>query len=245
MAGISMAILGLSSPAYAVVVFQDNFETAPEVSSAAPLSDSLDADPVATVGTWVMKDRGSGGGDQSEQVTNYGTPGAHSGNNYLRLANTADSQAIANFTAVQTQDVVVDYWINTQQNDARLLMRNSTDGTGNLLSWGATNAGSMTYLDSNGWHVTSVPYQLNVWQHMIATFHFTAGTLDINLDGNIAMGLPMTYDAGPLADFAKVVFVGGGSPPVNVDDIVISVVPEPVGITGLALTALLVKRRRN
>jgi hypothetical protein len=220
---LASATCGIVASASADVIFQDNFEAAPEVSTAAPLSDTLDADPVAPIGTWVVKDRAAGGGAQSEQVTNYSPPGAHGGNNYLRLANTADSQAVANFSAVQTGNVTVDYWINTAQPDCRLVMRNSTDGAGNLLSWGTgANNGFLTYHDGGGWVTSTVPYQLNTWQHMVATFHFDTASYDINLNGNIATDLPMSYDVGPLDNFAKIAFAAGGSPPTYIDDIVIT-----------------------
>jgi hypothetical protein len=214
---------GITGAAQADIIFQDNFESAPEVSTAAPLSDTLDADPVAPIGTWVLKDRAVGGGAQSEQVTNYSPPGAHGGSNYLRLANTGDSQAVANFSAVQTGNVTADFWVNTGQADCRLIMRDSADGAGNLLSWGTgANNGFMTYHDGGGWVVSTVPYTLNTWQHMIATFHIDTASYDINLDGNAVTDLPMAYDAGPLSDFAKLVFAAGSSPPMLIDDVVIT-----------------------
>jgi hypothetical protein len=235
MAGVSMAILGLSSPASAVVVFQDNFETAPEVSSAAPLTDSLDADPVASIGTWVLKDRNGGEG---EQVTNYAPPGAHGGNNYLRLANTGDSQARAILSGSQAGDIVIDSWINTSQFDVRVFTRDAADNIGLFLSWGS---GTLRYHNGSAWTSTNLSLAADTWQHLIVKPHLGSSTYDLTLDGNSET----IAGYGALSEISSVLFAAGGTPPMYVDDVVISTVPEPVGIAGIALSALLVKRRRN
>lgn len=240
MAGVSIAILGLSSSASAVVVFQDNFEGAPEVSSAAPLSDSLDADPVAQVGTWSLKDRNSGGGVASEQVTNYSPPGAHLGNNYLRVANTGDSQARAIFTGSQTGDLFIDSWVNTAQADVRVFTRDAADNIGLFLSWGPS--GTLRYHDGvNGFISTNIPWTADAWQHLVIQTHRTATTYDVTLNG-VTETIP---GFGSLPEFSSVLYAGGGTPPLFVDDVVVSTVPEPVGLAGIALGGILLKRRRN
>ncbi len=213
------------------IFFSDNFETAPEVSTHAPIvfpdipTDDVDADPVAQVGTWWNKDK-TGAGSLSEQVTSYtalGPPviGPRSGNNYLRMQHPQDTEAMATFTAPQTSDVRLDTWIYVPYVSFRIFMEDSAQNYGNLLSWGEGAPGYLTN-HNGGFQATSVPYTLDTWQHLIIDFHIGSASYDVSLDGISETGIPMAFGVGVLSDYSQILFAGGGTPSAYLDDVVIS-----------------------
>ncbi len=219
----------LACAAHGGVVFQDNFETAPQVSTHAPIvyptipTDDVDADPVAQVGTWWNLDK-NGAGSLSEQVTSYtslGPPaiGPHGGSNYLRMQHNQDTEALATFTAPQTSDVRLDTWIYVPYVSFRVFMEDSAGHYGNLLSWGEGAAGYLTNHNGIGFQATSVPYTLNTWQHLIVDFHIGSASYDVSLDGISETGLPMSFDLGVLPNYSQILFAGGGTPAALLDDV--------------------------
>ncbi|HWB52944.1 MAG TPA: dockerin type I repeat-containing protein [Tepidisphaeraceae bacterium] len=195
------------------VIFQDNFESAPAVSNQPPdTSGDSAAEPVATIGTWWLKEKSA---DYSEQVTDYSPPGAEQGNNYLRLVDSTDSEAEAIFTSPQTGDFELSCWVyNVNQPGFRIFGQDSAGDDNAVLSWGEAVNG---FLDASngpgagGFYSLGVPYSLNTWQHLIMDFHVGDGTFDVSLDGNTATGMPMTaFGNSPPTDISDILFAGGG-----------------------------------
>lgn len=239
----SMLFLGCLQ-ARATVIFQDNFETAPEVSSAAPrTAGDVDADPVAQIGTWTVNDNVT---PQDDQVTNYSPPGAHDGSNYGRLVSTNSSEWRAFYTTPQTQDVTTDAWINVHEAGARIFVEDAAGNIGGWLTWGEGTAGKIGFRYNGSWVDTSVPYTTDTWQHLTIVSHFSTQMMDVTLDGNTETDVPFY---GTISDFGQTFFAAGGQTQfVYLDDVVASnnEVPEPASLGLLALggAALLARRKR-
>ena len=91
--------------AESTILFADDFEDASEV--AGDIGDLLDADPVATVGTWDITEKRDGEPvTDLSQVTNSPVPGPVEGSNYFRLQRpqvvSEVSSASANFSNTQS-----------------------------------------------------------------------------------------------------------------------------------------------
>jgi hypothetical protein len=240
----AFTVLAGFGPAQATIVFQDDFETAPEVSSAAPrTSGDVDADPVAQVGTWNVNDRLN---VNSDQVTNYPTPGLQGGNNYGRMVDPSSSEWRAIYTSPQTEKVTLDTWINVHEVSMRLFLRDAGGANiGGWLTWGEGGAGMMGYRYAGSWNNTAVPYTPDTWQHLTVVAHFASQTMDLTLDGNTQTGIPFY---GTIADFGEAFFAAGGSTQaVYLDNVVAYTgeIPEPASAALMGMASLLVLRRRR
>jgi hypothetical protein len=238
----SMLFLGCLQ-ARATTIFQDNFESAPEVSTAAPLtSGDVDANPVAQIGTWTVANRDGGLGDQ---VTSYSPPGAHDGNNYGRLVSTTSSEWRAFYTTPQTQDVTTDLWINVHEAGVRLFVEDAAGDIGGWLTWGEGTAGMIGFRYNGAWSDTSVPYTLDTWQHLTVVSHFDTQLMDVTLNGVTETDVPFY---GTISDFGQTFVASGGQTQrVYIDDVVAynNEVPEPasLGLLAVGAASLLVRRR--
>lgn len=246
LSAVSVAsILFLAAKAPAAVYFQDNFETAPEVSTAAPVTGGdVDADPVAQVGSWRIKDKA---GPNSEQVTNFSPPGAHGGNNYARMTDSTDSQLHADLTSAQTGDLTLDAWVNvTNAVGVRIfLQEGATDNANGWLTWGEAGSGFMGYRFGGSWNITTVPYVENTWQHLTVVMHVASDTMDLTLDGNTQTAIPFNSAA---SNIGNIFFASGGlTQRAYIDDVVVftGAIPEPSPLALLGLSSALGTRRRR
>ena len=230
--------------AQATIVFQDDFETAPEVSTAPPrTAGDVDADPVAQIGTWAVNDRTA---PNSDQVTSYATPGAHGGNNYGRLVDPSSSEWHARYTAGQTEDVTLDTWINVHETQMRLFLNDAADtNIGGWLTWGEGTAGMIGYRYAGSCNDTTVPYTVDTWQHLTVVAHLGAQTMDLTLDGNSQSGIPFY---GAIADLGDAFFAAGNpTQAVYLDDVVAYTgeIPEPASLALVGMASLFAIRRRH
>ncbi len=161
-----------ATSASAAILFQDNFENAPEVASGVfPDSASGDCDPVAQVGTWDIVGAADGAEvpEYLAQVTNYGTPGAQEGNNYLRTGwiNQTNAQAYANgylAGGATTDDLTESVWFyaNTElTNDGRLFLYDDQDVYLAFVRMGENNiaggvTGQVAWSDNGTWVNSSI-----------------------------------------------------------------------------------------
>lgn len=110
------------------VLFYDNYESAPAVVGAYSGSSTVDADPVGVVcriPTAVTESA-----LYNVQVTNYGTPGAYEGDNYLRLNSGGNNYNVMYFADQSTQgdQISLAWMINidgTSANAARICLTGS------------------------------------------------------------------------------------------------------------------------
>ena len=227
-----LAAVGVAAAAQGATttIFQDDFESAPEVSSDPPRTGGVEADPVATVGTWVLGHRA----DYAEQVTDYSPPGPQVGNQYLRLSHVSSSEANAVFAAPQAGDFTADFYVNVEHSGFRIFLKDAAGNIGGWLSWGEGGAGFIAYRSSApAWVATTAEYVIDVWQHVVLTYHYspTTPTMDISIDGSTATALPF-YDDN-INEIDRVFFAGGDATGLSeyVDDVLVTIEEEFVEFT--------------
>jgi hypothetical protein len=222
-------------------LFQDDFESQPSANVsviASPDAATVAVPTAPSVGTWVASfdPNGGGGADANVQVTNYATPGAASGSNYLRLYRTA-GQPFANATfAPQTRAgdhlrLEADIRVSSA---APTVGVEIIGGTGHVFGTGYTTLCDIYSLASTVTDgTTSIAYTPDVYQKYQLDYVIGASTLTLQIGANSA-----TF----AANAGNVGFFGFGSYPPNVagfaiDNVTVtnlSQVPEPSAITLLA-----------
>ena len=228
------------------IVFSDDFESAPQVSSDPPRTGGVEADPVANIGSWILGHRA----DYAEQVTDYSPPGPQADSNYLRLSHASSSEAIAVFTAPQANDFTADFWVHVEHVGFRIFLRDAAGDIGGWLTWGEAAPGVIGYRSSGStWEPTTAAYTLNTWQHVILDYNYDAvtPTMDITVDISSATGVPF-YDASK-NELAQIFFAGGDATGLSeyVDNVLVDAIPEPAAaaLMGLGIVAGLLRQRRR
>ena len=235
----SVGVLSASVPAVAAtVLFSDDFESQPADrvnNTAYPETYPIDAFPMApTVGTW-SKVSGHTSGDECVQVTRYATPGAASGDNYVRSI-----QRPGTYDGWQGNFV--------RQTTAGDLVRVEAD----LLF--PSNVGvpfAMEVIDSsyaypradmyvgnwmsNNYHVwnnvaeeffeTSIPWTPGTWQHWTADFTLGAPNNTLTVDSN-SQSLPVAYGAINAIDAIRFEQTGSGTGGFRVDNFKVTLNPS-------------------
>ena len=249
-----VACLALVSNASAVIVFQDDFETAPAVSSAAYPDPSGDYDPVAQVGSWEITGRNlEAEVDQMIQVTDYETPGAHGGSNYLRTAFASDqAYAYGLFDGgATTMDLTISTWFYAKSNvfrDGRLFLydenrtyavfvRMGEDGTAGGI------AGQVQMYDGGSWVNSTIDggYTADAWHHLEVSTDWVNRAYSVSLDGAmLGTGLAMRAEATNMAMINLNGWNGELDPPPSFDDVIVHVIPEPMtcGLLSIGLLSL-------
>ena len=189
LAVILVVLMFSCGSASAVQLFYDDFESAPEVEPGAH-SQGLDADPVATVGTWVFNEPWY---VHETQVTSYGTPGPApgGGSNYLR-GNDGWGWHYwdAHFDGGDTdQPFTVDFDFLAPWIDHFVLSLRAADGTlGHLLYIGKWDSSPPVQIEYNTdpWVcVPSVSWTNGEWNHMTLSKYTDGG-------GNPALDVTVT-----------------------------------------------------
>ena len=180
-----------SSSAFASVLFQDDFESQPSGSVSTVASpDATVAVPIApSVGAWVASyDPGNTHNDSNVQVTNYSTPGAASGSNYLRFYRTGGQPfANATFAPQKTGDHI------RLEADIRVSSAASwvgveiIGGTGYVFGTGQTTLFDIYSLASTVTDGTaSVAYTPDVYQKYQLDYVVGASTMTLQIGANMA-----------------------------------------------------------
>jgi hypothetical protein len=231
-AGLLLALLGPAIAAFGAVIFQDDFESAPQVATGAP-KQGPDADPAASVGTWWVRDKE---GVWCEQVTTYSPPGPHSGAKYLRLTSPTDSEARATFAAAQAKNFMADFWVYATYDGFRIYLCDAADNIGGWLSWGEAGTGVIAYRRDSTFTKTVCAYTHNQWQHVTLIYNYssTAPTMDVIIDNSSALAVPFNDDSKNA--IASLLFVGGNPTQyVYLDDVLVTdTVPTEVVTVDLA-----------
>jgi hypothetical protein len=210
-AGFGVAILGLASRSQAVLVtnvttgttiFSDNFESAPQISTADAPDTSVDADPVAQVGTWDTQDGSPPNAYGLEvQVTNDSSPGAFQGSNYLRIYRDSSYQngdAFATFNAPATgQTIQLDTMVYLPANSpyARLqiLLQGVENQNNSTSAWlRSDGSGGVSYVGPGfDTEPTGVSYLTGVWQKWTVDYVVDSGTFSLTVGNSSATNIPV------------------------------------------------------
>jgi hypothetical protein len=236
-------------------IFSDNFESAPQISTADAPDTSVDADPVAQVGTWDTTDGTPPNAYGLEvQVTNDSSPGAFQGSNYLRLyrdgsgTNTytnSDTYATMSTAPVNGQTIHMEtmVYLPAGSPNARMqLMFQGTEGDNNTDSaWVRPDGnGGVSYVGA-GFDVepTGLSYSTNVWQEWAINYVVGSDTFSLTVGNNTDSSVPVF--GGNLVNYIH--FGNGNNTPGSfyLDS---TSVPEPT-IAGIASIALMTLGRRR
>ncbi len=209
---VGMGVLLASTPSFAIVIFSDGFEDQPveKVNNTAyPDPAGLDAFPVTNGGGggyWVKE---SSPPHKQVQVTKWATPGAASGNNYLRSSRQS-GEAYNTFSArlntpIETAGLQVyveaDVYIPSLSGMPICIGGGYYD-SGYLMSFylivGSWSSDVMAYDSTSTMTHTGVPVVVGQWQHW--QIDYTVGGSDMNLtiDGLSASGVAMIRPGAPL-----------------------------------------------
>jgi hypothetical protein len=272
---ITAVVTAMSSAAHAVVVFQDNFEDVPGVSSYPDTS--TDADPVAQVGTWIIAESQP----SRVQVTTSYSP--VEGTQALTTERTGDGASIlfANFAQPApptpadlmtisflykdptpdpqfggTVDVFMLYGINdtdtnfdNQVFDLRIF-KNWGDSDDVYVGFGANGSSADP---PTGARYADVGDPSQVWNRVEMEIDFTAHQyrLTINGQGPVAGPSVVSFngDAATANQMRQLVFyhLNSNLTRFAIDDVLITAVPEPVSTSMIVmgLSALTLRRRHQ
>lgn len=173
---------------------------------------TVDYDPVATVGTWVIDETDDSLGEQLEmvQVSDFtGTttggaeyPGAIQGSNYMRINRAGDYNA-AYGTPDSLQDTNGDMlhvewmaWVRPGTDNLGILsLYKNLEGTGNrLAALAVQDDGS---INGGG----SMTYTQGLWQKWEVDYEVGASTFDLSIDGVTETGLAVNTSGGAAGAF--------------------------------------------
>ena len=232
---VLVMLLGLG-PAAAnalTVYFQDDFETAPEV--AGDPSDPTDADPVAQVGSYgsYREDAGTVG----VQTTDWGTPGAAGGNNYLRMyAPGSGIQSVRCDTSAPTPTgepvtVKLDFYAPSGNNCAGWIYVHGTPDYAALLYLGKYGTYNNIYPGTSDHYFEGCTFSRDVWNHLEIYVDFDTETYRISLNGIVSPRVePFIWDGHPTA-IDSISLLSNRTPSANEyaywDNVEISDAPRP------------------
>ncbi len=200
--------LSASAPASAEVMnvttgtwlFYDNFENlGTNVSHAAYPDETGDYDPIAAVGSWDIREVE----DYDLQVTDYATPGACCGSNYLRLG----GSVFMDFAAEQnTQDdhIHIEQMAYVSSTGDSCLGLHGLSGepayrfTLTTLEDGNVRA----YYDGDYHTLSGISYTNDVWQKWEIDYVVGGATYSLTIDGTTNSGIPLRDTSGT-GDLAK------------------------------------------
>jgi hypothetical protein len=244
----------LGAPAFASVVnvttsttlFYDNFESAPGVSNAAYPDASGSYKPVATVGAWAFTEPAT----DRIQVTDFASPGAYQGNNYLRLVREPNEGAV-NANEIFTPQTTVGQTIDWKQ---MVYVPSTFVGSGGPLEiaglsgastyrWdlymGYTSSGPLDVESYNatGWppNSTGLSVTPDTWQLWEIKYKIGDSTMSLSVGGNTNASVPI-YPGGSLDRIALNLDRPTGSAwsGMMYDEVGGPPVPEPSTLTLLA-----------
>ncbi len=195
-------------------------------------------------------------------LTNYGTPGAQEGNNYLRTGwiNQTNAQAYANgylAGGATTDDLTASVWFyaNTElTNDGRLFLYDDQDAYLSFIRMGEQGvasgvAGQIAWIDNGTWKNSSIDgvYAANAWHHLEVATDFANSKYTITLNDEL-LGTSAINSAAAL-NLNRINLNGwsSGATPAMFDDVTVASVPEPMSLVlmVLGLTSLAVVNRRR
>ena len=231
----TFGLLVAASSVSAAILFQDNFENATEIATDAfPDSASGDCDPVAQIGTWEIT--GTAGSDEDleylAQVTNYDTPGAYQGNNYLRIGWSA--QAYANgylADGATTDDLTVSVWFYAnadQTNDGRLFLYDDQNTYLIFVRMGENNVaggltGQVAWSDNGTWTNSSIDdgYAADTWHHLEVATDWANGQFSVTLDDELLGTAAFSNPSASNIDHININGWTSGDPPAMFDDVLV------------------------
>ena len=240
--GVSAALL--TNVTTSTVVVYDNFETASEVSHSAYPDTSVDADPVGITGTWSITEGSTGGNGTTYpqiQVTDYATPGASEGNNYLRINRPTDEGAFThgdlNGERQTSGTVHLEIMTYVKQADKTSAFVSLIDGSTviSTVYW-YYNGKLVTYV--NGYRLigSGITYAVNEWKKLEMNYVIGSDTVEVIYDN----GTPQTIDVRNQTSGVTGLNVGTGRGTESYFD----AVPEPATIGLFGLSALTFLRKR-
>jgi len=273
---LAMAAVGLATAtSHAVLIksggnntlFYDNFEGVSPVSTADHPDASGDYDPVATTGSWTNLE--PSGVTRAVQVTNFGTPGAFEGSQYLRnVRQTSTSSTATNTFATFSQQTsgtihaeFMYYAVNTaalpEKSTGMALQLTEDDSP----SFGDKTASDYRFLltnrisdhmirhyapnagDNDGTYTdTGVAYIPNQWQKWAFDINLDTRTYTFSIDGGTPSATLPFFSVNQSTAGTFMFNNGADSSAFLLD----AVVPEPasLGLTGAAGLLLAGMRRR-
>ena len=176
------------------VVVHDSFENATDVSTNAWfLSDTQNAIPNrATKGGWDVT-----ANTNNIQVTDYAIPGAHDGTNYLRIHRTGTIYPYIYLRGVTQTNGTVHVAIMINSDDASSASINLVDNTKLIASIaiGVGSNGEITCYYGNAYHMTGIPYTLDVWQKLEIDWEVGSSTYDLTYNGQSSNSIPVRTSA--------------------------------------------------
>ncbi len=226
------------------VVVYDTFETATQVSHSAYPDTSIDADPVGITGTWSVTEGSTDGNGTTYpqiQVTDYATPGASEGNNYLRVSRPQDegtnTNAILNGERQTSGTVHLEIMTYVNQTNTQSAYVSLMDGS-NLIStiYWYSNGELVTYLSGYTRIGNGIPYVANEWKKLELNYVIGSNTIQVIYDN----GTPQTTNVRFVRDGVTGLQVATARGTESYFD----AVPEPATIALLAVGGMSLFRRR-
>ncbi len=227
------------------VVVYDTFETATQVSHSAYPDTSIDADPVGITGTWSVTEGSTGGSGTTYpqiQVTDYATPGASEGNNYLRVVRPqnegTNTNAILNGERQTSGTVHLEIMTYITQTNVQSAYVSLMDGS-NLIStiYWYSNGELVTYFN-NGYNRigNGIPYVANEWKKLELNYVIGSNTIQVIYDDGTPQTTNVRYVRGGVTGLQVATAKGTES--------YFDAVPEPATIALLAVGGMGLFRKR-
>lgn len=265
---VGVCALFASAPVFAdTILFQDGFETESVVSTGAPGTTTSAFPGAPTIGNGWYSINHSGSANQQNsdvQVTNWGTPGPKTGNNYLRLVrditsgNSSYNEAEADIGRQTTVGDIVrceaDVYIPIFAGN-NIFQFYGFDYGGSVEK---DNFNFTVHSDGTIWNVartavaTGLTATAGMWQHWMVDFHVASGattTVDLTVGGSTVTGLLTKNAVNSSGYLQRVVFDNGFASTQDyqsdVDNVKVTLnpssVPEPssVVLIGTGLLGLL------
>jgi len=169
------------------LLFFDDFEAASQWSTNAPLDNTVDADPVAQVGSWTITESTLA----HVQVTTYSPAGAYPpGSKWCRAyrASNQSGHLTANFAAPQSsgQTIRLETMVYISNDSEYRCMVRLQNGSTTLAGMAPAKDGTnrvIRTLDGGSWTPTTVPWEVGVWQKWTLEYTANATTFQFSVDG--------------------------------------------------------------
>ena len=228
------------------VLGSDDFESASVVDHLAYTANPTDADPDnPSAGTWSVTEGNTG----LVQVTDYGTPGAFEGDNYLRIHRTTESGAPDAELRVAEQattndaihfEAMINHPVNNISGALVLLYGNDSNSVEQILvTLYFKSDGKIHSYNGSSWDNTNISYTANAWEELEMDWLVGADTFSLTYDGTTASNLAVRNTN--VGSFTSVFFTNG------ISTFYLDAIPEPATISLLVLggIGILVRRRRR
>lgn len=253
-----MLIAFTAGVAQATMIFQDGFETHTAMGTGDP---DLDYDPGTppTGDSWYIRESHA----NQAQLYKYASPGAASGNNYIKTRREISSKygqaharlSDANVTLLETEGTLV---VQTEINVASASANSAV-----ITGWHGEPSGSVSwhegrtfdlYFEADGdvmyydgdYKDTGLDYTIGTWQSVKIVADFDTDTYTVEVEGNPAAG---SFAFHTSQSHIRSVLFGCSNDGTTAyyDDVQLDVIPEPMtmSLLGIGAVMMLVRRKRK